>query len=456
MVKLILGLVFINRLSIDLDEPFSIFHAQKELDELSQLFITENNPPLHFYLLHFWIKWFGISAFSVRSLSLIFSVLTLPLLFQIGKKLLYENLGLLLMLMFTFSNFHHSFGIEARTFSLFSFLFAALVLLLFQLREKIKWQTSLFLGVLCALLFYTHYISIIVIPFVFLIHILLNFKEKSSKSWLSFLVMLVVFSVALMPYLHIFMARLEHVQTAGTWVERPNWTLIYGFINKFFNGPICLLSLVVILIYLLIRKKIEFSKKNTFQWRSPIRILSMFTIGIYLSAFVISWLGNSSIFLDRYLFFLSIGFFGMLGYFALKLIDKNLKIMVLPLIVFTLGFNPFRTHNRESDKLLEYAQSFDGSYIISPTHYDLTFIYHGDKTAFQSLKEGHSLFERGIYPIHGLHEIELENLKKPIVLIDAGSEFLYGERKLLNDLSNQYKLIESKTFKGGYEVFVFD
>ncbi len=448
--------MFINRLSIDLDEPFSIFHAQKELDDLSQLFITENNPPLHFYLLHFWIKWFGISAFSVRSLSLIFSLLTLPLLFQIGKKVLNENLGLLLMLMFTLSNFHHSFGIEARTFSLFSVLFAATLLVILQLREKIKWQTSLFLGVLCALLFYTHYISILVIPFIIFIHILLNFKEKSSKSWLSFLVMLAVFSAALMPYLPIFIARLDHVQTAGTWVERPHWTLIYGFINKFFNGPICLFSLVVILTFFLIRKKIEFPKLNTFQWHSPIGIISLMTIGIYLSAFIISWLGNSSVFLDRYLFFLSIGFFGMLGYFILSLFGKNLKIIILPIIVFILGFNPFRTHNRESDKLVAYAQSFDGSYIISPTHYDLTFIYHGDKAAFQSIKEGHSLFERGIYPIHGLHEIELENLKKPIVLIDAGSEFLYGERKLLNDLSNQYKLIENKIFKGGYEVFVFN
>jgi mannosyltransferase len=448
--------VFINRLSIDLDEPFSIFHAQKNFNELSTLFIDENNPPLHFYLLHFWIKIFGISPISVRSLSLVFSILTLPLLFQIGKSMRNEILGLLLMLLFTCSNFHHIFGIEARAYPVFSFLFAALILVLMQVSNSASWQKGLALGGLCALLFYTHYIAILVIPFLFGIHFILSIKEKSTKSWLSFIAMLLLFFLLLSAYFPIFMARLEHVQEAGTWVQKPHISLLYGMINKFFNGPLVLLSLFVILVSLIALKKFQVSTLEFRQWKSPIAIVSILTFGVYFTAFVVSIVGSNSVFLDRYLHFLSIGFYIILGYIVLLLYNKNLKIVAVPLTIFVLGFNPFKTHNRESDKLVYYAKSFNGSYIITPTHYDLTFIYHANPELFKSSKSGYSLFAYNIYPIHGLHEIDVNQLKKPIVLIDAGAEFLYGERQLLQQLSNKFSKIEARTFKGGYEVIVFN
>ena len=449
-------MVFIDRLSIDLDEPFSIFHAQKDIGELSKLFVAENNPPLHFYLLHFWIKLFGTSSFSVRSLSLIFSIATLPMLFFVGRKIKNDYLGLLLMLLFTFSNFHHSYGIEARTYPIFSFLFTAILLYVLKFRVEMTLRNSLILGFLSALLFYAHYMSILVIPFVFLIHLLLSLRRKSLKQLGYFAFMLSLFIVLLLPYLNVFMERFSHVQEAGTWVEKPHWTLLYGMLNKFMNGPLVLVSLVIILGASLAFKKIEFSKPKIAYWDSPINLVAALTLGIYCSAFVVSWLTNSSVFLDRYMFFLNIGWIALLGYVVLKSYHKRLKIIFLPIILYILGFNPLRTHNRESDELIAYAKSFHGSYIITPPHYDLTFLYHGEKELFHKLKEGRNLFDYNIFPIHGLHEIDLENMKKPIVLIDAGAEFLYGERKLLEDLTMRLNLSERRKFKGGYEVLIFN
>jgi mannosyltransferase len=453
---LILGLVFIDRLSVDLDEPFSIFHAQKNLNELSKLFVEENNPPLHFYLLHFWIKLFGTSSFSVRSLSLIFSVATLPLLFFVGKKIKHDYLGLLLMLLFTFSNFHHSYGIEARAYPFFSFLFTAILFYLLRFRVEMTLRNSLIIGFLCALLFYAHYMSILVIPVIFLIHLLLSLRRKSLKQYGYFVFMVTLFTVLLLPFLNVFMERLSHVQESGTWVEKPHWTLLYGMLNKFMNGPLVLVSLVSILVISLVFRKIEISKPKIASWDSPIYLIAAITLSIYCLAFLISSLTNSSVFLDRYMFFLSIGWITLLSYVVLDLHHKGLKIMFLPIIIYVLGFNPLRTHNRESDTLVAYAKSFKGSYIITPPHYDLTFLYHGEKDLFQKLKEGKKLFEYGIFPIHGLHEVDLENMKKPVVLIDAGAEFLYGERKLLEDLTMRLNLSERRKFKGGYEVLIFN
>ena len=453
---MVLCLLFINRLSIDFDEPFSIFHAQKSRDALGHLFMSENNPPLHFYLLHFWIKWFGISAESTRSLSLIFSILTLPILFQIGRKIMHEHLGILLMLLFTCSNFHHSFGLEARAYALFTFLFAVILLLLVRTHEKPTLLKSSLLGLVCAGLFYTHYIAIVVIPWVFLLHILMSFKHQTKKAWWSFALFMFIFTVFLLPYLPIFIERLNHVQKAGTWVYRPNWSAVYGLLNKFLNGPLTLILFIVILVGLFFSKRLIYKSFPLNKRLTPITMVFLLTVGIYMSSFFISLIGNTSVFLDRYLFFLSLGMYIVLGYAVIKLINKNLKIIILPIIIFIIGFNPFRTHNRESDVLVAYAKSFNGSYVITPPHYDLTFIYHADEALFRAQKEGSALFPHDIYTIYGLHEIEIEHLKKPVVLIDAGARFLYGEEKLKTELMERLTLVEQREFAGGYWVYVFE
>lgn len=455
-MKTVLSLLFINRLSIDLDEPFSIFHAQKSISDLLPLFESENNPPLHFVLLHFWVKCFGIEPFAVRSLSLIFSVLTLPVLFYIGRTLRSERLGLILMVMFTFSNFHHSFGIEARGYALFTLLFSLAILLILRQLKKITWQKSILFGLICAALFYTHYIAIIVIPFLIIAIFFSTLSNSSRKNWFSFGLGMLFFIFALLPFLPIFLERLSHVQESGTWVETPHWSALYGLLNKFLNGPIVILSFAALFGFVYFKNKTLFNKPSAKIFKHPLMLVALITFGIYLSAFVLSVIGNSSVFLDRYLFFLSIGLFILLAFLVEQIAYKNLKIIWLPLIIFVFGFNPFKTHNRESDALTNYALSFDGSYIITPPHYDLTFVYHADKSIFEKKLEGKSLFQYHIYPIHGLHEVDLAQLKKPIVLIDAGALFLYGEQKLKSDLSAQFELKEQRQFLGGYEVLIFE
>lgn len=102
LIKLSIGLLFISHHSVDLDEPFSIFHAQNNLGDLFGIFKNENNPPLHFLLLHFWEQAFGISPFAVRSLSLIFSILTVVVIWKIGTKFFSQQIALFTCLFFIF------------------------------------------------------------------------------------------------------------------------------------------------------------------------------------------------------------------------------------------------------------------------------------------------------------------------------------------------------------------
>ena len=53
------------------------------------------HPPLYFYLLHFWLSLVGQTELAARFLSLVFSLLTVALLFQMGRRLFHPSLGLI-------------------------------------------------------------------------------------------------------------------------------------------------------------------------------------------------------------------------------------------------------------------------------------------------------------------------------------------------------------------------
>jgi uncharacterized membrane protein len=455
-IKIVLGILFINRLSIDLDEPFSIFHAQKDLDQLNRLFLNENNPPLHFWLLHFWIKAFGIEPWAVRSLSFMFSVLTIPVLLQIGTRIKNTQVGLTMVALFVLSNFHHSFGLEARTYALFSFLFGLAVLLLVYALERKTLKISLFFGIILALLFYTHYMALVVVPvfiFVFFIYGLRNkFKENISYT----IPVLLVFFISIAPVLRPFLARMQHVQNAGTWVPKPAWTELYGFINKFMNGPGFLVFTSLFVVYLFVAKKTDLKVAIRKLFSEKMGGIVLLTGGIYFGSFVISLFAVSSVFLDRYLFFVSIGIFALVAWFVNEIKPALGNWSWIPVLAVVFGFNPLKTHNRASDELAVYAAQFRGSYIISPPYYDLTFMYHFNREAFGLKLEGLQLKPFHVYPIYSLDELNLDEIRKPLVLVDAASLFAFGEQKLKKELMESYELIESKQFPGDYEVLVFD
>ena len=54
------------------DEAFSYFMARENLMNIVLTTARDNNPPLYYILLHFWMKIFGSTEIALRSLSVIF------------------------------------------------------------------------------------------------------------------------------------------------------------------------------------------------------------------------------------------------------------------------------------------------------------------------------------------------------------------------------------------------
>jgi mannosyltransferase len=102
------------------DELFSRYYG--DLFGLKFLWTTgllhEDSPPLYYMALEGWMHLFGAGEAAIRSLSLVASVLTLPLVYLIGRELSDARRGLLAMLIFALSPMQVGFAQEARTYAL--------------------------------------------------------------------------------------------------------------------------------------------------------------------------------------------------------------------------------------------------------------------------------------------------------------------------------------------------
>jgi mannosyltransferase len=152
------------------DEGFSVSLARLGPAEITARTAADIQPPLYYYLLHGWIGFLGDDERAVRSLSVLFGVVTVPLIYAVAWQLFRSRLaGLLAALLIAVSPLHIWYGQETRMYTLLTFLclLSSYFLLLVIQTEK-KWQilalwAAYTLTNVAAM--YTHYFAFFVLAF---------------------------------------------------------------------------------------------------------------------------------------------------------------------------------------------------------------------------------------------------------------------------------------------------
>ncbi len=149
------------------DEGFSVYLARMGLGEITSRTAHDIHPPFYYYLLHFWVLLFGSTEFSLRFLSTIFGLLTVPLIWTVGKRLLGENGGLLSAALVTISPLFLWYSQEARMYTLVTFLCLLSTFLLLRIvggsgRRAVLWAAYVVTNVVAV---YTHFYAFFVLAF---------------------------------------------------------------------------------------------------------------------------------------------------------------------------------------------------------------------------------------------------------------------------------------------------
>ena len=74
IINVVIKFFQISDSSIWLDEAHTAYQSLKSISEIISDSSKDQNPPLYFIMIHFWVKIFGISEFGIRSLSALLSI----------------------------------------------------------------------------------------------------------------------------------------------------------------------------------------------------------------------------------------------------------------------------------------------------------------------------------------------------------------------------------------------
>ncbi len=346
------------------DEGFSYLISKLPIPLLIQRAAADFNPPLYYLILHFWMKFFGTSEVTIRSLSLTFFAMTAVvfLLFLENVFKIKGRRNWFYLALFVGNPFLLYYAFEARMYALFAL--TTMLSYYFFIRKDYKWYSiSILLGL------YTHYFF----AFVILTHLIYviwleraQLKKIARAIFWSIVLFLpwAFYSIPqLLPHMKstwilpmTFFKFLDSFGTLYTGYEPDYWSYYIGF------------SILVSLIVLLIGAKVFVRIKKA---KKPDRLLALLFLWTFLFYIIVALASFiRPIFVPRYLIFAPLGFITLLVYLLEKLDHKKALLLGVALLLIMIHYNYYQTlGKRKGDvrgtiwKIKQMARPVDVIYV---------------------------------------------------------------------------------------------
>jgi mannosyltransferase len=373
------------------DEAFAVLYAEKDLGSIVQGTVTpvegaaaDIHPLLYYFFLHGWMR-IGQSPFVVRFPSVAFGVLSVCLVYLLGRELFGVQIGLLASVLTALSPFHIWYSQEARMYSLLCLISLLSIYFFAKAYQDGKWRHWMAFAFCSALSLYVHNLAFL-IPFTLIVFAL------ATRRWTLFPRLLAAYGVILLlflPWLILVPGQFAKVQQAY-WVAKPGLSELVRTLLVFtFNLPIpnWLLPLVLfysillltLTLYLALRPSIRQAASGS-AWAMGL-VLSLFLVPV-LTMFIISQF--KSVYIERAVLVGALAYYIAMAFSFLKSRPPRLILLsLLPvplLLAISLEYqytyslfprSPFRDANAY---LREHRQ--DGDAIVHdsklsffPSHY---------------------------------------------------------------------------------------
>ena len=169
----------------------------------------------YYVVLHYYTRIFGLSEISLRSLSVIFSLTSLVLVFALGCEMFDDNTALAASAMWALNPLAVVFAHTARMYSMLIAIALAQLWTLWRVRQRPSASTAVLCGVIGAALLYTHLGGIMFVG-VGVAMLLRDYLagRRNPMAWLAVAITLVLF----VPYVPIARAQSETL-IAGHWLD---------------------------------------------------------------------------------------------------------------------------------------------------------------------------------------------------------------------------------------------
>jgi len=434
---------FINHRDLCLDEPFTVFNAQKSLAEIIRIPAEgEPNPPFFMILLHFWIKLFGISTLSVRFLPLLFNSITIIFLYYTGKKFFGLWTGIIGSGLFILSGYHFFHGLEARTYALLSMATASSLYFYMQFAQNEKNRGAI-VGLIVSnlILVYSHYFGWFVVFSQFLSSVV---YVRSLRLFFRFMIPPLATVLGFIPMIPLVIRQFK-ISSRGTWLKAPGphdyKEQLYLFLNhkEVYRVLIYILAAGLLLsLILLILKKKEKPDRG-------ILVLFLWWIVPYTVMYYVS--SGIPVFNSRYVLFNTIGLFLTIGAIIEVLFQGNrylkpMAAMLLLIFMFAhLRVLPDDFGHREWKNSVGFVKKNEekGSIVILfPKWSDVMFAYHYDREIFENYREfNENLAKKQIFSVWGIQHV------RSIIAANPGKRIIYLQDGEANPGEDVFGLLDS-------------
>src|SRR6185369_7755287 len=334
----------------------------------------------YYFVLRLW-TYLGTSETALRSLSVLFSVATVPLIGLLGRKLYSRKAGVIAAAIFSFHAWNIHFAQEARSYPLLSLLVVISWLILIQIIEKPSIKYWAWFSVITVLECNTHFLGILNLAaqFVSLLFIFSSKEQYKQALRSAFWVFLGCIPAAM----YIFQTR---GQSIG-WIQPTNESVVQEFIDNvtgwWSSGYeiFFFLGLLVPLSYIALKALV----RNGRGWDSWTASVAPFGVLVpFFGLMLISIVHHA--FLPRYLQFLIVPLALGVGYLCSQL---SPRIWVISLILVSAFFlKPLPRYYREPsfynirgavNYIAQRAQPTDAVYMWEPLTRP-AFQYYAERT----------------------------------------------------------------------------
>jgi len=224
LVGVVLRLHRLGSENIWVDEGYSLQCARRSLTDLvGEVARADKHPPLYYSLLHGWIRVFGESELSIRMPSALFGILCLLVIYQIGRLLFGEGVGLLGCLILAGSTLHIRHSQDARMYTLMSLLSLLSFYFYLRLLRERKGQVTIGYIISTSLLMYTHYYAFFLLgaQYIHLAAVLVCSRERPALTLRKWIALQAVLLLLFGPWIPSLAGQIGQ-QQAGFWLARPD------------------------------------------------------------------------------------------------------------------------------------------------------------------------------------------------------------------------------------------
>lgn len=386
LVAAVFSFSFFQQQSLRLDEAQSLWQTSHTPLKILEIVAEDVHVPFYHLILHVWQLVFGSNVSLARFLSFIFFLISMPLVYAVGRLFYDVKTSLFATTLFIISPFMNWYANEIRMYSLFVLLVLLNQYFFLKIYKRATPAAWMWFTVTAVLGLYTHYFFFLILLTNILFY-LYNRRDFEVGSLYKFFNVLAVLLVTFLPWV-VFVTYLGEASNSSPMLIAPTTINIFNTFSEFLFGfqtdhlntiLVSLWPLTILFVFLALRKNNKITPETIY-------LLFAFLLPNVV-AFIVS-VAIRPIYLTRYLIFTMPSMYFIISWLIstyprkLAIIVRTVLITVMSLMLIgeaVSATTPVKENYREAVRYLEENSAPSDIIVVSApfTMYPVLYYYNG-------------------------------------------------------------------------------